>query len=236
MNFADRGGKKNPNEDIQNLFNKIGGDSGSYKEFKQESLLGNIQRAWPLVNAIEHVRDESPKRRVSNREANVSSVFDPEQENPLSAEDKISEGQVAVKSLNIKTTDSNLSRSPLFASRVAEFSEPSPALFELPSVPWSMPVPEQPASSARFDVQHKVVETPSLQGVLTRLANPKETHQQTSLGYPPPAMQSTSMSTLSPIKDDSLAAVFSRLAATPDAKIERQSAGGLRNMLGFLRK
>lgn len=229
MSFLDKGEKENPNDDIRNLFNKIGEDSSSYKEIKQENRLVNTRQAWPLVNAIEHVRDEAPKRRFSNGETTVSPAVVSVLENPLSVE----ETQPAIRSTGIKSTDSNSSHSLLFAPRGGVVEESSLAS-KRSSISRNMLVSEQTASSARLDVRHQTAEIPSLQG--NRLAKLKEPYQRSTAGHLFPSMQSASMPAASPLSDDSLAAVFSRLTATPDTKAEHQPAGGLRNMLNFLKK
>ncbi len=57
--------KKTVNADIKNLFQKFGGDTGSYKEIQQDYVTEKAQQNWPIVNAIEKAQAAAPRLRAS---------------------------------------------------------------------------------------------------------------------------------------------------------------------------
>ena len=122
MSFFDSSVKKTSNEDIRNLFNKIGADSGSYKEIQQENVLGNAQRSWPIVKAIEQVRDAAPRRKFSD-EAVSAPLFASAVEKPVLV--AVQREVVVPKNEPVKERGNH---APLFASLISQSAETSATL------------------------------------------------------------------------------------------------------------
>ncbi len=57
--------KKTANADIRNLFQKFGGDTGSYQEIQQDHAMSKAQQSWPIVNAIAKAQVAAPKLRAA---------------------------------------------------------------------------------------------------------------------------------------------------------------------------
>ena len=56
--------KKTANADIANLFNKFGGDTGTYQEIQQEYVSDKAQQSWPIVKAMERAHAAKPTLRT----------------------------------------------------------------------------------------------------------------------------------------------------------------------------
>ena len=229
MSFFDNSVKKSSNEDIRNLFNKIGADSGSYQEIQRDSALGDAQRNWPIVKAIEQVRDAAPKRRFIDDDAVRSPLFAQGAEKPV-----LVAVQREVVEPRIEPVSERLSHSPLFASRASSAAEK-------PVVPERSITPEQPVSHAHSSApvrssmsEQPVAPAPSLQGVLSRIAQPETAQVQNLVSEMLSKTQSAQAGAQG--KDDRLSAVFSRLAEPAHPEPEARPVSGLRSMLGFMRK
>jgi len=203
MSFFDSSAKKTSNEDIRNLFNKIGADSGSYQEIQQENVLGNAQRSWPIVKSVEQVRDAVPKRKFAG-EAVSAPLFASSVEKPVLV--AVQREAVVPKSASV---EESAGRVPLFGSAITRSVEPAPTF-------------EQAAQEA------------TLQGVFSRIAKHDSVRPKGSAEHVPGSAQPVPVGLHS--REDDLNVVFSRLAGASKPEAERQSVGGLRNMLGFLRK
>jgi len=67
--------KKSANTDINNLFNKFGGDTGTYQEIQHDYAIEKAQQNWPIVGAIEKAQVVAPKlRSAANRTPQVAQV------------------------------------------------------------------------------------------------------------------------------------------------------------------
>lgn len=203
MSLADSSVKKNSNEDIRNLFNKIGADSGSYKEIQQENVLGNAQRSWPIVKSVEQVRDAVPKKKFSDGGVSAPLFSSPVEKPVLVA---MQREAVMPKSAS---DEQNAGRAPLFASSVSRSAE--------------MSVPQEQAAQ---DI--------GLQGIFSRISKPESVQSKVSAEHAQASAKAVPVGL--PSREDDLNVVFSRLVLASKPEAATQSASGLRNMLGFLRK
>ncbi len=165
---------KSANEDVRNLFNKFGGDSSGYQEIQQETLASDAQRNWPLVRAIEQVRDAAPRLKLTPEASGMAGIARAAQ--PATAQAHTTEDKLAMNEKPVSALPS------LFAGRSSEATaaDTAPtgrasALKEVLNA-ISRPQPSQAyiqPTSARDAKPVKSDRGDSLDAVFSRLAEPR---------------------------------------------------------------
>lgn len=210
--------KKTSQADIRNLFQKFGGDTGSYKEIQQDYVSEKAQQSWPIVTAMEKERVSAPmlKAAAGNQR--------PRPAEPVGAKTGSFVAQAAKPVAAVRSD---------VASNTGSFmAMPASAQRAAPSV---VPVRESAVRTeglfARSSAPvERVAPASSVKNLFSAMASPVNEREVGRVQQVAPVQVNP------PSANDSLNAVFSRLTQPQNVVPASAPDNGLRGILGFLKK